>query len=354
MSRSQSTANRRRFLKMSALATAALTVPLPRLNAEDGEAPAPKNFVVIFADDFGYGDLGCYRDLFQGGDDLSLAHEYTPNLDRLGRNGVRFMQAYTCAWCAPARQNLLSGRWCNRADVVDRPWVGKQLRDLGYTTCFVGKSHGTSSKAMDMDPATADFNDGLIFNGGMRNFYMRNGEELPRRIDFGSRPFVAKGGEYITDLFTDFGVDFIKRSAKGEKPFFLYLAYTATHSPVDGKLEDLQKMFPGDFDGIEEADWRELLNAAQSRNFEPMVPEKLTNLRKPAPGWSKDTSPAYAKMKKLGRERFVKYNFAGLAYAMDRGVGKIMQTLKEAGVEDDTLVIFTSDNGSDSGSNNPL
>ena len=76
----------------------------------------PKNFIVIFADDFGYGDLGCYRELYQGGDDRSLAHEYTPNLDRLGQQGVRFMQAYTASWCAPARQNT------RRTSSTSRRW----------------------------------------------------------------------------------------------------------------------------------------------------------------------------------------------------------------------------------------
>jgi len=321
-----------------------------------GEPGTPKNFVVIFADDFGYGDMGCYRELFQGGDEISLAPQFTPNLDRLGRDGVRFMQAYTCSWCAPSRQNLLSGRWCNRADNITRPWIGKQLRDLGYSTCFVGKSHGanSSAKVLNADPATAEYNDGFFFCNGMRKFYLRPGETFPRRVDFESQPFVAKGGEYITDVFTDFGADFIKRSAKAEKPFFLYLAYNAPHSPLDGKLADLQRMFPGEFDGIAEADWRELLNASSARHFEPEPTKRLTGARKPAPGWSAKTSPAYQRMKKLGRERFIKTNFAALVYGMDRGVGKLMRTLEEAGVDDDTLVIFTSDNGSIMGSNYPL
>ena len=66
----------------------------------------------------------------------------------------------------------------------------------------------------------------------MRKFYLRPGERFPRRVGFKSRPFVAKGGEYITDVFTDFSADFIKRSAEADKPFFLYLAYTAPHSPL--------------------------------------------------------------------------------------------------------------------------
>jgi arylsulfatase B len=316
----------------------------------------PKNFIVIFADDFGYGDLGCYRELYQGGDDRSLAHEYTPNLDRLGQQGVRFMQAYTASWCAPARQNLLSGRWCNRADNVRSPWLGKQLRDLGYSTCFVGKSHGSNSsaKVLNANPDTAEYNDGFFMINGMRKFYLRKGETFPRRVGLRADPFVAKGGEYLTDVFTDFSVDFIQRSAESEQPFCLYLAYNAPHSPLDGKLEDLQTMFPGEFDGIEEDDWAELLNASNARNFKPEPSKRLTGVRSPAPGWSAKTSPAFQRMKELGAEKFIQYNFAALVYGMDRGIGKIMDTLKEAGVDENTVVIFTSDNGSIMGSNYPL
>ena len=324
--------------------------------SEAEESKAPKNFIVIFADDFGYGDIGCYRELFQGGDDRTLAHEYTPNLDRLGRDGVRFMQAYTCSWCAPSRQNLLSGRWCNRADNVRQPWVGKQLRDAGYSTCFVGKSHGNNStaKVMNSNPETAEYNDGLFFPGGARGFYLRPGEKFPRRVNFKAQPFVAKGGEYITDVFTDFGVDFIKRSAEAEKPFFLYMAYTASHSPLDGKLEDLQKMFPGEFDDLDEADWREFLNATDQFGIHSKPARALKGLDKPVDGWALKESPSYKQMLKLGLEKYQQYNFAALVYRMDLGIGKIMQTLQEAGVDEDTMVIFTSDNGSTLGSNYPL
>lgn len=316
----------------------------------------PKNVVVIFADDFGYGDMGCYRELFKGGDDRTISHNYTPTIDKLGRQGVRFMQAYTASWCAPSRQSLLSGRWCNRADNINRPWVGKQLRDAGYSTCFVGKSHGanSSAKVLDTDTATAEYNDGFFFCNGMRKFYLRPGEKFSRRINFKSQPYVAKGGEYITDVFTDFGTDFIKRTAKAKKPFFLYMAYTAPHSPLDGKLEDLKKMFPDEFGGIEEDDWRELMNASGARDFVPQAAKHLKGVRKPAAGWSAKASPAYQRMKKMGREKFIKYNYAALVYRMDQGVGKIIKTLKDAGVEDDTLIIFTSDNGSIMGSNYPL
>jgi len=316
----------------------------------------PKNFIVIFADDFGYGDIGCFRELYQGGNDRTLSHEFTPTLDKLGHEGVRFTQAYTCCWCAPSRQNLLSGRWCNRADNITQPWIGKQLRDLGYSTCFVGKSHGNNStdKVMNTNPETAEYNDGFFFPGGARSFYLRPGEKFPSYIGFKEQPFVANGGEYITDLFTDFGVEYIKRSAENKKPFFLYMAYTASHSPLDGKLEDLQKMFPGEFDDLEEEDWREFLNATDQFGIHSRPAETLKGVRKPIEGWTLKESPSYKQMKKLGLEKYQQYNFAALVYRMDKGIGKLMKTLKEVGVDNETLIIFTSDNGSTLGSNYPL
>ena len=165
----------------------------------------PKNFIVIFADDLGYADIGCYRNLFPGNDDRSLSSNHTPNIDKLGEEGVRFMQGYANAWCAPSRQTLLSGRWCNRADNINRPWVGKQLRTLGYRTCFIGKSHGKNSteKVMNSDPATAEFDDGLFFDGGERKYYLRPGEEFPSYVNFVQQPFVAAGGESQAGLASD-------------------------------------------------------------------------------------------------------------------------------------------------------
>jgi len=313
------------------------------------ETKAPKNFVVIFADDFGFGDIGCYRELFQGGDDRTLSHQYTPNLDQLGRDGVRFLQAYTASWCAPARQNLLAGRWCMRADNIAKPWIGKQLRDRGYRTCFVGKSHGSNStrKVVNRNPKTAEFDDGFFFPNGMRDFYLRPGEKFPSHIDFKSQDYIAKGGEYITDTFTDFGVDFIKRAAKDDKPFFMYMAYTAPHTPLDGKLADLQQMFPGEFDGLEEEDWRNFL----------YITDSFGGIKKKSPpiaGWSLADSPSYKRMKKMGSRRFAECNFAALVYRMDLSIGRLIKTLEEAGVKDDTMIVFTADNGSTQGSNYPL
>lgn len=93
------------------------------------------------------------------------------------------------------------------------------------------------------------------------------------------------------------------------------------------------------------------MNASGARNF---TPKRKKRAKKKGTGWSPETSVAYRRMKELGNEKFIKYNFAALVYRMDLGIKKIMQTLKESGVEEDTMIIFTCDNGSIMGSNYPL
>ena len=123
------------MLKMygNTIAVILSAVLLSCATASATDLKTPKNFIVIFADDFGVGDLGCYNELFEGDDAYSLADEFTPNLDTLGRQGIRFMQTYAASWCAPSRTTLLSGRWCNRANVsagMKSAWVKRPDRTV--------------------------------------------------------------------------------------------------------------------------------------------------------------------------------------------------------------------------------
>jgi len=277
------------------------------------------NLVVIFADDLGYGDIGAYRELYKGTDDKPTAYRHTPNLDRLAQQGIRCTRAYACSWCAPSRQMLLSGQWANRSTAYDHPWVGSQLRQAGYVTGMVGKSHGSKPTQRVFkceDRQAAEFDDGLFFNGGMRDYYMKAGETLPGRKAFESFTFKAGGGEYITDVFTGHALDFIGRNA-GD-PFMLYLPYTAPHTPLQGKPDDLRKLFP--------------------KTFAAMSDEEIMATAKP----------------KEDKPDMVNYHHSAMVHALDRGVGLIMQALRDKGVADNTVVIFTSDNGGKEGSNYPL
>lgn len=320
-------------------------LPFLSVLAVDGEAVGdkrrPPNLIVILADDMGIGDIGAFRELYAGGPEdvpmdlkdlgyhgdiaIQLAHQHTPNLDRLAREGIRFTRAYSGSWCAPSRQMLLSGQWSSRASAYDYPWIGQQLREAGYVTGFVGKSHGskpTQKVYGNRDPETAEFDDGLFFNNGARGFYMKAGETLPGRVGFQSFDFKAQAGDYITDVFSDHAIDFIERHASSEqtKPFMLYLPYTAPHEPLHGKPEDLKKLFPEAFAGRSDAS---IINEMDGHAF-----------RK-----------ASVQMKA--------YHYAAMVYNMDLGIGRILDTLKAQGIEDNTIIIFTCDNGAQWGSNYP-
>lgn len=276
------------------------------------------NIVVIFADDLGFGDVGAYRELYPGVDDKAQAYKHTPNIDSLAMQGVRFTRAYATSWCAPSRQVLLSGQWVGRADAYEHPWIGAQLRKAGYVTSMVGKSHGnmpTTKVFKNVNPQTAEFDDGLFFNGGMRSYYLKKGDTFPGRKGFKPFKFKAKGGEYVTDVFTDHAVGFIERNAK--KPFMLYLPYTAPHTPLEAKPDDLKDLFPNTFAAMSE-------------------------------------QQIMATAKKTGNRELMDKHYSAMVYGMDKSIGRIIETLRKEAVLENTIIVFTSDNGSRLGSNYPL
>jgi arylsulfatase A-like enzyme len=279
--------------------------------------PRP-NLIVIFADDLGMGDLGAFRALYPGGErDQPQAWRHTPTLDRLANEGVRFTRAYATSWCAPSRQVILSGQWANRPNAYNFPWIGATLREKGYATAMIGKSHGanaTKKVFRNNDPQTAEFDDILIFDGGMRDYYMKPGERLPGRRDFAEAAFTAEGGEYLTDVLTDRAVDFITRQAGRGRPFMLYLPHLAPHSPLQAKPGDLRKLFPETFQSMSDDEIRET----------------------------------------AGQGKYESQHYAALVHSIDRSTDRIMEALQDAGVADNTVVILTSDNGAIHGSNHPF
>lgn len=276
------------------------------------------NFIIILADDLGYGDIGAYRELNQGADDKPEAYMHTPNLDLLADEGVMFSRAYATGWCAPSRQVLLSGMWVGRKRARKLPWLGNRLRKKGYTTGLVGKVHGRypiERCFANTDTETAEFDDGIFFNGGARPSYLKAGESFPTREGLKPSEFVAKDGDYITDVFTDHAVDFIKRNMKN--PFMLYITHTAPHSPLQGKPDDMRKLFPDRFGDMTDKEIRE---SATKKDDEALMAD----------------------------------HYSGMVYGLDRGIGQVLEALRKYKIDDNTMVIFVSDNGAIEGSNYPL
>ncbi len=259
-------------------------------------AAAPPNFVIVIADDLGYGDVSTYHP----------SDVQTPQLDRLAAEGLLFttMRA-NCTVCSPSRAALLTGRYPDRVGVpgVIRtqpenswgwltpgvPTLANVLKDRGYHTGIVGKWHlGLESPNL---PNERGFDLFHGFLGDMMDSYtthLRHGRNYMRH----NRDAIQPAG-HATDLFTDWASDYLRERAKHPgQPFFLYLAYNAPHFPIE-----------------------------------------------PPPAWLERVRQ---RASHLDDKRAA--NVAHVEH-LDDAVGRVLQTLAETGLDQTTLVAFTSDNG---------
>lgn len=304
--------------------------------------PRP-NIVVILCDDLGYADVGFNAAHFDVQTDV-----VTPNIDALASQGTIFSQAYVAhPFCGPSRMALLSGRMPHCfGGQKNLPDVAKNLRDYnqkgipenetlistvlqqsGYRTACIGKWHLGVAKAFH--PVTRGFDEFFGFLGGGHQYFPSVTDKVNPKVNdyqfFLQRNFKdyhSPQGAYLTDMFTDEAVRFTQRNAGGKQPFFLYLAYNAPHSPLQGKTEDLQTLYP---------------------NHKPSNPGNGVDFRD------------YEK----------RQNYVAMVYAVDRGIGQLVATLKDPNADGDqsdsilneTLIIFLSDNGGkilQAGNNAPL
>ncbi|MEZ6119381.1 MAG: sulfatase-like hydrolase/transferase [Pirellulaceae bacterium] len=210
-------------------------------------APATKrpNIIIMLADDMGYSDLGCY------GSEI-----HTPNLDSLAQHGLRFTQFYNTGRCCPTRAALLTGLYQHQAGVGHMVGdhglpsyqgylnehcvtIAEALRPAGYQTLMSGKWHVGS--AADKWPRQRGFQRyfGCPTGGG---FYFAETMRWRGRslaLDDAETPFPDE--KYITDLFTDYAIQFVQQAHESDAPFFLYLAHIAPHWPLQAKPQDIEK-----------------------------------------------------------------------------------------------------------------
>lgn len=258
------------------------------------------NIVFILADDLGWKDLGCYGN----------PYNETPELDTLAQNGLRFTQAYAaCPVSSPTRASIMTGKYPARLQLTNfiagnrkdpdspvlpaewKPWLDAReitlaelLKEKGYTTGMVGKWH------LGGNDSIAPWNQGFEYT----RMIGKNGLDYYNYsiyINSFKEEFTDHGEVYLTDKLTEYGVDFIRKNS--EKPFFLYLAYTAPHVVIVPKAEKLRKYF----------------------------------------------------MKYPGTKEKYNPNYGAMLESLDEGVGQVVKTLKKLGLEKNTLVVFTSDNG---------
>jgi arylsulfatase len=321
------------------------------LRVSAAAATTRPNIVLILADDLGFSDLGCY------GSEIA-----TPNIDRLAATGVRFTQFYNNGRCCPSRASLMTGKYPHQVGIgamidpyakwirnaanspayaerlsPDSPTMPELLRQRGYQTLMCGKWHlGYGPKAW---PASRGFDHSFALIGGAMNYFgsETNGPPAPMALDH-EKFIPPPQGFFSTDAFTDRAIEFLDAAAKNDQPFFLYLAYNAVHWPLQARPEEIAKYRGKYRDG-----WQMVREARFKRMRELGVIDQRVAL---AP-MDRGNVPPWDRLSDAQRDewdlRFAVY--AAMTEAMDRGVGRVMQALRDAKVEQNTLVLFLSDNG---------
>lgn len=330
---------KRRFLGAALAATAALALgrglslhaaePQPQL-----ARPARPNIVVILADDMGYSDIGCY-----GGE------VRTPNLDRLAAGGIRFTQCYNMARCCPSRTCLLTGLYPHEAGVGNMVrdhnlpayrgflnercvTIAEVLKQSGYVTLMSGKWHVGEQRPHWPCDRGFDQYYGLI--GGAANYWNPGEEKLARNDQF----VKAEGDDfYLTDAFTTNAVQFLDQHGRGSNPFFLYLAYTAPHWPLQARPEDNRK-----YEDLYKKGWDELRQARYQRMLDMGIVQSRWGL-------SPSDAPKWQTVQNKDEMSHRMAVYAAQVDRLDQGVGKVIDKLKEIGAEKNTIIFFLADNG---------
>jgi arylsulfatase len=305
------------------------------------------NIIYILADDMGYSDIGCY-----GGE------VHTPNIDRLAANGIKLRNFYNNARCCPTRASLLTGQYPHtvgmghmvtkpNAKVTpgayqgylnDRyPTIAEDLQKAGYRTYMSGKWH--VGEKPDYWPLKRGFQRYFGLISGASSYYEIIPQEKGiRRVVLDDKDYaIPDTGFYMTDAFTDYAIQFLDENKKehGADPFFLYLAYTAPHFPIHAYESDIakyEKMYLQGWDVLREKRYARMQKMGVIDNRFP-----LTSRPGDIPEWS-----TVADKKTWARKMAV---YAAMIDRMDQNIGRLIQTLKNNGQYDNTLILFISDNG---------
>ncbi len=313
---------RRDFLKAVGLGTISLLVP-KSLSSAKGDRKKP-NIVLILADDLGFSDLGCY------GGEIK-----TPNLDRMAAKGLRFSQFYNCAKCSPTRNSILTGLYHQQANVgkgQNCVTIAEALRPAGYTTLAAGKWHVGST------PMDRGFDRYFGMLGGACSYFV---PDKTFRLD--REPFTTSDKNfYTTNAFTDYALEFLDEAGRKDKPFFLYMAYNAPHYPLHALPEDIEK-----YRGKYMKGWDKIRKERYGRLIRMGLLDKKWAMS--ARGMDKHKSfsniPAWEQVEDKRAEDLNMAVYAAMVDRMDQNIGRILNKLKELKAEDNTLVMFLSDNG---------
>ncbi len=310
------------------------------------------NIVVILADDIGFSDIGCYGSEIQ-----------TPNLDKLAEKGLRFRNFYNGAKCEPSRNSLFTGLYYGDDRAMSFEGV---LKNNGYSVIHSGKEHfeswvpercfavNNSDHAFTFWAATnffippdKDFSQPLFIDG--------------KKVDPDSLENITGKPFYMTDFITDLGLKWLDEALEKDNPFLLVLPYNAAHWPLQAWPEDIAKyrdLYRQGWDKIREARFEKMQKLGiVPKNIELSAPEpdptlKTQPFRARNDGYDdiRKLMSVYTPWKELTDEQQDAFSleeavFAAMIDRMDQNIGRVIQKLKDAGVEENTVVLFFSDNG---------
>ncbi|HLU48113.1 MAG TPA: arylsulfatase, partial [Planctomycetota bacterium] len=267
------------------------------------------NVVVVITDDQGYGDFGA-----TGNGAIE-----TPHIDALARRSASMATFYVSPVCSPTRASLMTGRYNYRTRVIDtylgrsmmapeEVTIAEVLRDAGYATGIFGKWHLGDN--YPMRPQDQGFEEALVLRGGG----LAQPSEPPENERRYTDPVLFRNGErvetkgYCTDVYFDHALDFIKRGAEASRPFFAYVATNAPHDPLHDVPKDLLERY---------------LEDERKKKLAELVVGGEANAQR---------------IDRLAR-------IAAMITNIDANVGRLMATLDELGIAEDTLVVFLCDNG---------
>lgn len=325
------------------LLAAVMGTSLPLL-AQKSQKP---NIILVLVDDLGFSDIGPY-----GGLDIQ-----TPNLDKLAGEGLRLKEFYNNSICAPARASLLTGQYQHKAGVgyfnvnlglpAYQGFLNKEsltlaevLKTAGYSTILSGKWHVGDDK--DQWPAQRGFDRSFGFIGGASNYYEINDKNKPDvQLYRNNEPFYLDKGRYLTDEITSQALGFLDEQNKEQKPFFLYLAFNAPHWPLQAVPEDIAK-----YKGKYSIGWDSL----RVQRYQNAVAKGVIDKSQQIAVHDKDLQP-FSKLTWDEQQYWQRRQevYAAMIDHVDQSLGKLLGKLKELKKDDNTLIVFISDNGAQGG-----
>lgn len=345
------------FVRSGVLAAGLALLGGLAVGAPAAPAAAKPNILVVLTDDLGFSDLGCY------GGEIP-----TPNLDRLAAGGLRFSAFYTSARCCPSRAALLTGLHPHQAGVAEMTayqpargpaYLGRLsdqcvtlaevLKPAGYSTWMVGKWHLGAP-----GPIGRGFDEYFGYQSLTAHSLDQWNAKLYARLPAGREPELKLGKDfYATDAFNDYALEFLRQARdQPNKPWFLYLAHSSPHFPIQAPKESIDRHM---------ATYRKGWDVLRQERFErqkklgmfpagmPLPPRSMvpTDSDAISNGYGGKPNPAWDSLDADRREDLARRmaTYAAMVEHIDAGMGRILADLEKHGELENTLILFLSDNG---------